>query len=67
MVANDFNEFVSITVNVEHLVEFSPGDTTEFKGLVNEGTTCYMNSLIQSQFFIRSFRNAIYKMPTLPI
>lgn len=36
-----------------------------YKGLVNEGTTCYLNSLIQTLFFIRAFRNAIYQMPTL--
>ena len=67
MVANDLNEFLNISIVVEHLPNFEPGDRQAFKGLVNEGTTCYMNSLIQSQFFIRSFRNAIYKMPTLPI
>jgi ubiquitin carboxyl-terminal hydrolase 7 len=37
----------------------------KFKGLVNEGTTCYLNSLIQTLFFIRAFRNAVYKMPTI--
>jgi len=36
-----------------------------FKGLINEGTTCYLNSLIQTLFFIREFRNAVYKMPTI--
>ena len=36
----------------------------EYNGLVNEGTTCYLNSLIQTLFFIRSFRSAIYRMPT---
>ena len=37
----------------------------KFKGLINEGTTCYLNSLIQTLFFIRAFRNAVYKMPTI--
>lgn len=36
-----------------------------FKGLVNEGTTCYLNSLVQTLFFIRAFRNAVYQMPTI--
>ena len=35
-----------------------------FKGLINEGTTCYLNSLMQTLYFIRAFRNAIYQMPT---
>lgn len=34
-------------------------------GLVNEGTTCYLNSLVQTLFFIREFRTAIYQVPTL--
>ena len=40
-------------------------DLKEFKGLMNEGTTCYLNSVIQALFFIRPFRNAVYKMPTI--
>ena len=36
-----------------------------FKGLMNEGQTCYLNSLFQTLFFIRAFRNAVYKIPTL--
>ena len=36
-----------------------------FKGLKNEGTTCYLNSLIQTLFFIRAFRNAVYQIPTV--
>ena len=32
--------------------------------MVNEGTTCYLNSLLQSLFFIRAFRLAVYHMPT---
>lgn len=39
----------------------------QFKGLMNEGTTCYLNSVIQALFFIRPFRNAVYKMPTITI
>ena len=38
-----------------------------FKGLMNEGTTCYLNSVIQALFFIRPFQNSVYKMPTITI
>ena len=41
-----------------------PPSCFTFKGLVNEGTTCYINSLIQTLFFIREFRQAVYKMPS---
>ena len=35
-----------------------------YNGLINEGTTCYLNSMLQTLFIIRAFRMAIYKMPT---
>ena len=31
-------------------------------GLVNEGTTCYVNSLLQTFYFIGAFRKAVYQM-----
>lgn len=30
-----------------------------FKGLINLGNTCYMNSLMQSLYFTEDFRNFI--------
>ena len=36
-----------------------------FKGLKNEGNTCYLNSLIQTLFFMKAFRYAIYNIPTI--
>ncbi|CDW77585.1 ubiquitin carboxyl-terminal hydrolase 12-like [Stylonychia lemnae] len=35
-----------------------------YNGLINEGTTCYLNSLIQTLYIIRAFRKAVYHMPT---
>lgn len=37
---------------------------TDYVGLINEGTTCYVNSLLQTLFFLTTFRNAVYQMPT---
>lgn len=34
---------------------------TGFVGLSNQGATCYMNSLIQTQFMTPEFRSALYK------
>jgi ubiquitin C-terminal hydrolase len=39
-------------------------DETEFRGLVNEGTTCYMNSLLQTMYILKGFRRAIFDMDT---
>lgn len=36
---------------------------THCVGLVNEGTTCYLNSLLQTFYFISQFRRAVYHMP----
>lgn len=36
----------------------------QYNGLINEGTTCYLNSLLQTLFIIRAFRKAVYEMPT---
>lgn len=35
--------------------------TSGYVGLVNQGSTCYLNSLIQSLFFTKAFRRAIFQ------
>ncbi|KAB5552894.1 hypothetical protein DKX38_010205 [Salix brachista] len=37
---------------------------TGYVGLKNQGATCYMNSLLQTQYHIPYFRKAVYHMPT---
>ncbi|KAI9349064.1 putative ubiquitin-specific processing protease 21 [Obelidium mucronatum] len=37
---------------------------TGFVGFKNQGATCYMNSLLQSLYFIPYFRKATYTIPT---
>ena len=38
-------------------------EPAEFAGLQNQGSTCYMNSLLQALFHLPAFRKLIYKMP----
>ncbi|KAA8498654.1 Ubiquitin carboxyl-terminal hydrolase 13 [Porphyridium purpureum] len=40
---------------------------TGFVGLKNQGATCYMNSLLQTLYFIGTFRKAVYQMPIPPL
>lgn len=35
-----------------------------YVGMVNEGTTCYLNSLLQTLYHITAFRKAVYLLPT---
>lgn len=37
---------------------------TGYVGMMNQGATCYMNSLLQSLFFTNKFRNAVFQIPT---
>lgn len=39
---------------------------TGFKGIHNEGATCYINSLLQSLFCTNEFRRIIYSIPIEP-
>jgi ubiquitin C-terminal hydrolase len=59
---NDKSLFVTSTVRASTSKEISK-KITGYVGLINEGTTCYMNSLLQTLFMITSFRQAIYKIP----
>eukprot|EP00736_Rhodelphis_marinus_P006055 Rmarinus@m.3877 len=37
---------------------------TGFVGLKNQGATCYMNSVLQSLYFVGDFRRAVFNIPT---
>ncbi|KAJ7974826.1 Ubiquitin carboxyl-terminal hydrolase 12 [Quillaja saponaria] len=58
---------VEADVAVRKVLDYWSHDSkkeTGFVGLKNQGATCYMNSLLQTQYHIPYFRKAVYHMPT---
>lgn len=41
--------------------EYSQPTSNNYRGLVNQAMTCYLNSLLQALFMTPEFRNALYK------
>jgi ubiquitin C-terminal hydrolase len=61
---NDLNEQLSTTLTTTQggaSELFSEKSFPPFTGMTNQGTTCYLNSLIQSLFFLSPFREAVFK------
>ncbi|PRT54580.1 Ubiquitin carboxyl-terminal hydrolase 21 [Wickerhamiella sorbophila] len=44
-------------------VDYDSRLETGYTGLTNQGATCYLNSLLQSLYFTRVFRRAVYEIP----
>ncbi|KAI9346681.1 hypothetical protein BD770DRAFT_446666 [Pilaira anomala] len=47
-----------------NLINYDSRKETGYVGIRNQGATCYMNSLIQSLYFTKTFRKAVYGIPT---
>jgi len=67
--AADYKPALSKQLIIECAVrpEFSSEASREkfgYVGMVNEGTTCYLNSLLQTLYHITAFRKAVYLLPT---
>lgn len=49
---------------MESIRKFSSGKgESKYIGLKNQGATCYLNSLLQTLYFLNSFREAVYNIP----
>jgi hypothetical protein len=61
---NDLNEQLStrLTSTQGGASElFAEKSFSPFTGMTNQGATCYLNSLIQSLYFLSPFREAVFK------
>ncbi|TMW63690.1 hypothetical protein Poli38472_002631 [Pythium oligandrum] len=47
-----------------NLLHYDSKKETGMVGLKNQGATCYMNSLLQTLFHLRAFRNVVYETPS---
>lgn len=48
---------------MEDFSDYDSRQQTGYVGLMNQGATCYLNSLIQSLYFTKVFRWAVYSIP----
>lgn len=55
---------VHVVADAPHGVSWDSKKHTGYVGLKNQGATCYMNSLLQTLYFTKQLRKAVYKMPT---
>ncbi|ETK75851.1 hypothetical protein L915_17613 [Phytophthora nicotianae] len=57
---------ISATQEVESqpLLSYDSKEETGMVGLKNQGATCYLNSLLQTLFHLRAFRQVVYATPT---
>ncbi|KAF0694514.1 Aste57867_14596 [Aphanomyces stellatus] len=56
----DKPSLIDLTMNIN----YDSKQATGMVGLKNQGATCYMNSLLQTLFYLRPFRKAVYDTPT---
>ncbi|OWZ22860.1 hypothetical protein PHMEG_0002352 [Phytophthora megakarya] len=48
----------------QQLLAYDSKEETGMVGLKNQGATCYLNSLLQTLFHLRAFRQVVYETPT---
>lgn len=65
MIAEGLNNhlFIEALIDSHHYIDGVSQKLRLTSGLKNEGTTCYINSLLQTFFIIAPLRKAVFKMP----
>lgn len=66
MILDGFNNhlFIEALIDSELVLDGVKQKLKLTAGLQNEGTTCYINSLLQSLYIIAPLRKAVFKMPS---
>ncbi|RLN95700.1 hypothetical protein BBJ28_00017199, partial [Nothophytophthora sp. Chile5] len=54
----------SVLETTQHLMSYDSKQETGMVGLKNQGATCYLNSLLQTLFHLRAFRQVVYETPS---
>jgi ubiquitin C-terminal hydrolase len=58
------NSMPTTLETTQHLLSYDSKEETGMVGLKNQGATCYLNSLLQTLFHLRAFRQVVYETPT---
>jgi len=64
--SNDLKTLLTIEVEFRRHVNYLKCERRPYAGLVNEGTTCYLNSVMQALFMMQPFRRAAYELQVDP-
>jgi hypothetical protein len=60
--ANDYKNLFTIDLEFRKPINYLNCSDRPYAGLVNEGSTCYLNVYMQSLFMMNPFRRAIYEL-----
>lgn len=64
--ANDLKRLLTVEIEFRAHVNYLNCERRPYAGLVNEGTTCYLNSVMQALFMCKPFRRAAYELKVDP-
>jgi len=64
--SHDLKRLLTIEIEFRNHTNYLKCERKPYAGLVNEGTTCYLNSVMQALFMMNPFRRAAYELKVDP-